>query len=98
MKFLHLQYVCVMCSSILNKQTAKPSLHKTKSQPRRNIFKDEKDDLIADSHSIVARWRNYFTQLLNVHGVRDVGQVEIHTADPLVPEPSAFEAELLLTS
>jgi len=39
-------------------------------------------------------WRNYFSQLLNVHGARDVRQAEIHTAEPLVPEPSAFEVEL----
>jgi hypothetical protein len=52
--------------------------------------------LFADSHSIVARWRNYFSQLLNVHGVNDVRQVEIHTAEPLVPEPSAFEVELAI--
>jgi len=42
-------------------------------QPRCNIVKDEKGDLVADSHSIVARWRNYFSQLFNVHGVKDVG-------------------------
>jgi len=62
-------------------------------QPRCNIVKDEKDDLAADSHSIVARWRNYFSQLFNMHGVKDVGQAEIHTAEPLVPEPSASEVE-----
>ena len=64
-------------------------------QPRCNIVKDEKGDL-ADSHSIVARWRNYFSQLFNVHGVKDVGQAEIHTAEPLVPEPSASEVELAI--
>ena len=63
-------------------------------QPRCNIVKDEKGDLVADFHSIVARWRNYFSQLFNVHGVKDVGQAEIHTAEPLVPEPSASEVEL----
>ena len=42
-------------------------------QPRCNIVKDERGDLVADSHSIVARWRNYFSQLFNVHGVKDVG-------------------------
>ena len=42
-------------------------------QPRCNIVKDEKGDLVADSHSIVDRWRNYFSQLFNVHGVKDVG-------------------------
>jgi len=42
-------------------------------QSRCNIVKDEKRDLVADSHSIVARWRNYFSQLFNMHGVKDVG-------------------------
>jgi hypothetical protein len=65
-------------------------------QPRTTILKDEKGDVFADSHSIMTRWRNYFSQLLNVHGVNDVGQVEIHTAEPLVPEPSAFEVELAI--
>jgi hypothetical protein len=31
---------------------------------------------------------------LDVHGVNDVMQMEIHTAEPLVPEPSASEVEL----
>jgi len=65
-------------------------------QPRCNIVKDEKGDLVADSHSIVARWRNYFSQLFNVHGVKDVGQAEIHKAEPLVPKPSASEVELAI--
>ena len=65
-------------------------------QPRYNIVKDEKGDLVADFHSFVARWRNCFSQLFNVHGVKDVGQAEIHTAEPLVPEPSASEVELAI--
>ena len=60
-------------------------------QPRCNIVKDEKGDLVAESHSIVVRWRNHFSQLFIVHGVKDVGQAEIHTAEPLVPEPSASD-------
>jgi hypothetical protein len=58
--------------------------------------KDEKGDLVADTHSILAKWRNYFSQMLNVHGVNDVRQTEIHTAEPLKPESSAFEVELAL--
>ena len=54
-------------------------------QPRANIVKDEKGDLVADSHSILARWRNCFSQLLNVHGVSNVKQTEIQTAEPIVP-------------
>jgi hypothetical protein len=33
---------------------------------------------------------------LNIHGVNVVRQPEIHTAEPLVPEPSAFEVELAI--
>jgi len=51
---------------------------------------------VAECHSIVARWRNYFSQLFTVHGVKDVGQAEIHTAEPLVPEPSTSEVELAI--
>ena len=43
-------------------------------QPRTNVVKDKKGDLVADCYSIVARCRDYFSQLLNVHGVHDVRQ------------------------
>jgi len=65
-------------------------------QPRTNIVKDDKGDLVADSHSILAMWRNCFSQILNVRGVNDVRQMEIHTAEPLVPEPRASEVELAI--
>jgi hypothetical protein len=64
--------------------------------PRTNIVWDEKGDLITDSHSILVRWRNYFSQVFNVHGVNDVRQTTMHAAEPLVPEPSAFEVTWLL--
>ena len=47
-------------------------------------------------HSILANWRYYFSWLLNVHGVNDVRQTEIHTAEPLVREPSASEVGLAI--
>jgi hypothetical protein len=65
-------------------------------QPRTRVVKDEKGDLVADSHSIMVRWRNYFSQILNVLGVSDVRQAEIHTAELLVPEPTALEVELAI--
>jgi len=40
--------------------------------------------LLADWHSILNGWKNYFGQLLNVHDVNDVTQTEMHTAEPLV--------------
>jgi len=52
--------------------------------------------LVADSHSVLARWRNHLSQLLNVHGVNVGRQREIHAAEPLVPELSAFEVEMAI--
>jgi len=52
--------------------------------------------LFTESHSILARRRKYFSQLFSVHGFSDVRQTEIHTAVPLVSEPSAFEFELVI--
>jgi hypothetical protein len=63
-------------------------------QPRTNIVKDVNDDLVAASHSILNRWKNYLSQLLNVHRVNNVRKIEIHSAKPLVPQPSASEVEM----
>jgi hypothetical protein len=59
-------------------------------------LKDDDGDLLADSHNILIRWKNYFSQLLNIHRVSEVRQIEIHTAEPLVPDPSAFEDEIAI--
>ena len=52
--------------------------------------------LVTDCHTVLSRWRNHFRQLLNVHGVNDVRQTEIHTTEPLIPELSAFEVEMAI--
>jgi len=61
-------------------------------EPRPNIVKDEKGDMVTDCHSLLDRWRNHFSQLLNVHGVNEVRQ----TTEPQVPEPTAFEVEMAI--
>jgi len=53
-----------------------------------------KGDFFTDSYSVSARWGNYSFQLLNVHGVHDVRQTEIHIVGLLESEPSAFEFEM----
>jgi hypothetical protein len=58
--------------------------------------KDENGDLFSNSHNILNRWKNHFSQLLNVHRVSDVRKVETHTAEPLVPGPSPFEVEIAI--
>jgi len=62
-------------------------------QPRTYIAKDDEVELVADYHSIVARWSKYFSQLWNVHEVKDVRRTEIHTHE-LVPETNASEFHL----
>jgi hypothetical protein len=47
---------------------------KTGYESRADLVKDENDDLLADSHKISNKRKNYFSQLLDVlvHGVSDV--------------------------
>jgi hypothetical protein len=63
-------------------------------QPRTNLVRDESGDLVADPHKILIRWKNYFCELLNVHGACCVRQTEMHSAEPFVPQPSASEFQV----
>jgi hypothetical protein len=65
-------------------------------QPGNKLVKDENGDLLADSHNILSRWKNYFSQLLNVHNVSDVRQIEIHTPEPLVPGSGRLEVAIAI--
>jgi hypothetical protein len=62
-------------------------------QPRTNLVKEERGDHLAASHKTPNKWKNYFRELLNVHGAGSVRQTEMHTAEPFVPEHSASETE-----
>ena len=57
--------------------------------PRNNIARDEKGDLIADSHSTLKSRKNNFS----LHGVRPR---EEYTAELLETEFSAFETEVVV--
>jgi hypothetical protein len=48
---------------------------KRSCQPRNNLLKDENGDLLLNSHSILNKWKNYFSQLLHVHNVSDIRQI-----------------------
>jgi hypothetical protein len=54
-----------------------------------------KCDTLINSHSILNWWKNTY-QLLNTHGVKDVRQNEINTAEPLGTQPSASKAETVI--
>jgi hypothetical protein len=62
-------------------------------QPRINIIKDENGNLLADPQSVLNRWNN---QVLKARGIHDVRQMDIHTTEPLVPEPSLVEVEIAI--
>jgi hypothetical protein len=55
-------------------------------------------DLLVDSHNILNRWNNYFSQLLNVHNVSEVRQIEVHMTEPLVPGPNRIEYHAQITA
>jgi hypothetical protein len=55
-------------------------------QPKTKLVKVERSDLLAYPHKILSKWKNYFCQLLNVHGVGGGRQAEMHTAEPFVPD------------
>jgi len=57
---------------------------------------DETGDLVTNSHGVLAGWRNHFSQLFNVHGVSDVRQKYMHTAESLVPQLRAREVEMAI--
>jgi hypothetical protein len=52
--------------------------------------KIENGDLVADSHNILNRWKNY----LNVHSVNFVRHIEVYAAEPLISNPTAFQTKI----
>jgi hypothetical protein len=63
-------------------------------QPKITAIKDENDNVLVDPRSVLIRWKNFINQVLNVHGVHNVRQRDIHMTEPLVPEPSLDEMEI----
>jgi hypothetical protein len=65
-------------------------------QSRINIKKDENGNLLADPQTILNRWIIFFNQVLNVHWLHEVRQMDIQTAEPLMSEPSLVEVEIAI--
>jgi hypothetical protein len=60
--------------------------------------KDDNGDGLANSHNILNRWKNFFSQLLNVHIISDARQIEIHTTEPSVPSPRPTQVEFTIAN
>jgi hypothetical protein len=63
-------------------------------RPRTNLVKYKNDDQLVDFHNILNGWKKYYSQLLKVHNISDVRQIEMHTTKPLVRGSSPFEVEI----
>jgi hypothetical protein len=50
------------------------------------------------SQNTLNKWKNYFSQLLNVHNLSDVRQIEVHGAQTLAPGHSHLEAETTIAN
>jgi hypothetical protein len=64
--------------------------------PRNDLVKDERGNLLADSHKILKRWKDHFCQLMNVHWAGGVRQSEMHTVEPSLPDPRASDVEVAI--
>jgi hypothetical protein len=66
------------------------------NQPRIIITKDENGNLLAEPQNVLNRCKKFFNQVLSIHGVHDVKQMDIHMAGPLVPVPSLVEVGIVI--
>jgi hypothetical protein len=49
---------------------------------------------VSGSQNILKRWRDYYSELLNVHKASNVRLIEIHTDELSVPDLSPFKVEI----
>ena len=63
-------------------------------QPGTNTVKEEMGGLFTDCHGSVTRWSNRFSQPLDVLGVNDFRNTEVHTTEPIGTELIAFGFEM----
>jgi len=54
------------------------------------MVKEETGGLLSDSHNIMNRWKKCFCQLPNIRGINNVRHTEMHTDEPLVPQPGTY--------
>ena len=63
-------------------------------QPRAYVIKKHDGTIVADTTSILSRWEQFFSNLLNVNQSISHEGSEVYTAEPDIPEPSLIEVEL----
>jgi hypothetical protein len=61
-----------------------------------NMIMDENGNLLADPQNVFNKRKNNFNQVQNVHAVHNVRQMNIHTAEQLIPEHSLVEVKIAI--
>ena len=62
-------------------------------QPRAYVIKKHDGSIVADTTSMLSRWKQFFSNLLNVNHITSHGGSEVDTAEPDISEPSLIEVE-----
>jgi hypothetical protein len=65
-------------------------------QPISNLVKDENGNLLTKAHYILNKVEELLLSVMNVHSVTDVRQIEIYTAEPLIPNTGSLETEIAI--
>ena len=56
-----------------------------------NLFNNNFNKIVADTTSILSRWEQFFSNLLNVNQNTSHEGSEVYTEEPDIPEPSLIE-------
>jgi hypothetical protein len=69
-------------------------------QPRIKLLMNENGNQLADSHAILNRWINYYSQLLNVHSISvdRHTSIETHATELLLTDPSIFHVKIAVAN
>ena len=65
-------------------------------QPRAYVIKKHDGTIVADTTSILSRWKQFFSNLLNVNQSTSHEGSEVYTAEPDIPEPSLIKVDLAI--
>ena len=60
-------------------------------QPSAYVIKKHDGSIVADTTSILRRWEQFFSNLINVNQSTSQEGSEVYTAEPDIPEPSLIE-------
>ena len=65
-------------------------------QPRACIKRKNVGRVVANTTSILSRWEQFYSHLLNVNQSTNLNVSEIYTVEPDIPEPCVVEAEFAI--